>query len=385
MLIMKRILCVGLLALLAAGASWAQFYDGLGAAERRDLAEAYYLVGQRYAQQGEPAKGREFEGMAFHIDPGLDPAALEVAGPETGPARPEYGAAPKRESPEVSEAMVALLRSRFLRLVSAFLTEDLPTLLSMMDGSLWFSRFDRELGQEAIAADLSNFFARADLSGGLAPSAVFDLASLEVLQVKGAPGWGPSYAVRIRARADFSEEVAFWEQEQQYLYHPRDRQWLLFAVGSGMPPASWNPQAPVAAPTMSAAAAVGDLRAIREAFLASLGHFLARQTGEASNYFTREILIVRLNATLTREEMAATFEGYFEGGDFSGVSAEEVVDTGSISVEPSERFAGERPGPLYRLSVRTRLDLSESIPFWTRFQEYYFSAEEGGWRIFAIF
>jgi hypothetical protein len=374
---MKRILWTGLLVLLAAGASWAQFYEGLGDAERRDLAEAYWLVGQRYAEQGEPAKGRDFEGLAFHIDPGLDPAAISA---ETGPAA-AVEVAPPREAPE---AVAALLKSRFLRLVSAFLTEDLPTLLSLMDGSLWFTRFDRELTQEAIAADLASFFARADLSGGLAPSAVFDLASLEVVPV-GAPGWGPCYAVRIRARADFSEEVAFWEQEQQYLYHPRDGHWLLFAVGSGLPPASWTPGAPVAAAAPAPAAAADDLKAVREAFLASLGHFLARRTGEASGYFAREILIVRLNATLTREEMAATFEGYFEGRDFSGVSAEQVVDTGSISVEPSERFAGERPGPLYRLNVRARLDLSETIPFWTRFQEYYFSAEEGDWRIFAIF
>ena len=48
-------------------------------------------------------------------------------------------------------------------------------------------------------------------------------------------------------------------------------------------------------------------------------------------------------------------------------------------------IAGERSGPLYRLSVRTRMDLSEKIPFWTRFQEYYFSSDEGSWKIFAIF
>jgi hypothetical protein len=192
--------------------------------------------------------------------------------------------------------------------------------------------------------------------------------------------------VRITARADFSEEMAFWEREQQYLYHPRDGRWLLFAVGSGIPPASWRPQSPEAVPPAAAPEALmNDLKAIREAFLASLEHFLAKQTREASLYFTREILILRLNATLTREEMATTFEGYFEGSDFSGVSADDVVDTGSISVEPSERFVDRRSGPEYRLSVRTRLDLSDKIPFWTRFQEYYFSPEEGDWKIFAIF
>ncbi len=380
---MGRMLRVALLMLSAAAAVWAQFYERLGPAERRELAEDYYLVGRQYALQGERAKAREFEGLAFHLDPGLEPAAIagEDASPGTAAARPQSGAAPGQETPE---AMEALLQSRFLRLVSAFLAEDAQTLLSMMDGSLWFSAFTAELAQEAIAGDLAGFFARTDLSGGLPPSAVFDLDSLQVRPAAGAPEWGPCYAVLVNARADFSESMAFWEKQQQYLFHPREGQWLLFAVGSPLPPSAWNPQSPPA-PAPPAADPGNQLKSIREAFLASLRHFLARRPAEASRYFAREILVLRLNATLTREEMAATFEGYFEAGDFGGVSAEQVVDTGTISVEPSERFADRRSGSEYRLSVRTRLDLSDRIPFWTRFQEYYFSREEGDWRIFAIF
>ena len=380
---MKSMLWVGLLVVMAAGAAWAQFYDRLGAEERRNLAEAYYLVGRQYAEQGERAKGSDFEGMAYNIYPGLDPAAIASQAEPSAPQLILAGKAVAREDPE---AVAVLLQSRFLRLVSAFLTEDTPTLLAMMDGSVWFTRFAGELEREAIRDDLEAFFTRVDLSGGLPPSVVYDLESLEVNAIEAAaPSWGSTYAVRIRARADFSGEVAFWEQEQQYLFHRRDGQWLLFAVGSGLPPGSWAPR-PAASPVAAAAAGhVDELKAIREAFLASLEHFLAKQTDEASRYFSREILILRLNATLTREEMAATFEGYFEGSDFSGVAAGDVVDTGSISVEPSERFAVQQPGPVYLLSVRTRLDLSDKIPFWTRFQEYYFSPEEGDWRIFAIF
>ncbi len=380
---MKHMLWVGLLMVMAAGAAWAQFYDRLGAEERRNLAEAYYLVGRQYAEQGERAKGSDFEGMAYNIYPGLDPAAIASQAEPSAPQLILAGKAVAREDPE---AVAVLLQSRFLRLVSAFLTEDTPTLLAMMDGSVWFTRFAGELEREAIRDDLEAFFTRVDLSGGLPPSVVYDLESLEVNAIEAAaPSWGSTYAVRIRARADFAGEVAFWEQEQQYLFHRRDGQWLLFAVGSGLPPGSWAPR-PAASPVAAAAAGhVDELKAIREAFLASLEHFLAKQTDEASRYFSREILILRLNATLTREEMAATFEGYFEGSDFSGVTAGDVVDTGSISVEPSQRFAVQQPGPVYLLSVRTRLDLSDKIPFWTRFQEYYFSPEEGDWRIFAIF
>jgi hypothetical protein len=37
------------------------------------------------------------------------------------------------------------------------------------------------------------------------------------------------------------------------------------------------------------------------------------------------------------------------------------------------------------LTVQTRLDLADRIPFWTKFQEYYFALVDGAWRIYAIF
>jgi hypothetical protein len=383
---MKRTLWLPLLALLAAGSARAQPPAAPHTARSSELAEACWLVGRQYALQGEQAKAREFTALAFRLDPRLEPASLAAeAGGQPSGGQP--GGAP---APEAPEATAALLQSRFLRLLSAFLSEDTPAVLSLLDGSLWLSRFGGELSRQAIAAELRGFFARADLSGGLAPSAVFAMDGLEVSPLAGPPAWGPCYAVVLSARADFSEALAFWEKRQQYLFHLRDGKWLLFAVGSA--PADWSPKAPPAeeagasAQTAASAASLtgpgSERRSIREAFLASLGRFLQRQPVEASRYFAREILVLRLNATLTREEMAATFEGYFEGADFGGLTAEQVVDAASISVEPSERFGREGE---HRLSVRTRLDLSERIPFWTRFQEYYFSREEGDWRIFAIF
>jgi hypothetical protein len=385
---MKRVLLVALAVLLAAGAAWAQFYEKLGADERKSLAEAYYLVGRQYAEQGKKAKGGEFQQMAYNIYPQLNPADISQKAEPSAAQLILAGKAVRAEAGEEEAAAVELLlKSRFLRLVSAFLGEDAPTLLSMMDGSVWFTKQGTELTQEAIRADLESFFAKVDLSGGLAPSSIFDLDSLEVSPVQGAAAsWGPTYALRIKARADFSDQLAFWETKQQYLFHPRDGEWLLFAVGSGLPPASWQP-APPPAPVAAAPApdVVDQVKAVRAAFLAALQDFLAKKTAQAADYFERQILILRLNTSLTRQEMATTFEGYFEGSDFSGVTPGDVVDLNSIAVEPSQRFAAEHSGPLYRLSVKTRMDLSDKIPFWTRFQEYYFSSEEGGWRIFAIF
>jgi len=378
---MKRTFWLVMVILLAAGSVWAQFYERLSEPERRNLAEAYYLVGRQYAAGGQKEKAHDFEQMAYNIWPSLDPGSIKTESATAAAALILKGAAPP------AEAVEPLLRSHFLRLASAFLTEDTEAMLELMDGSVYFTKLDQEQDQQAIRSNLESFFARTDLSGGLPPSQVFDLDSLEVAKVPdAAPAWGEVYAVRIQARKDFSDQVAFWEQSQQYLFHRVQGRWLLFSVGSGLPPSSWEPQAAPAAVSLPSAseAAADPVPQIRNAFLTALNYFLAKEPDQASQYFTREIQIIRLNSSLSREEMAKTFEGYFEGSDFSGVTADSVVDTNSIAIEPSERFAGQG-GPVYLLSVKTKLDLSDRIPFWTRFQEYYFNAAEGDWKIFAIF
>jgi hypothetical protein len=380
---MKRTLLLVVVILLVAGSVWAQFYERLSASERRSLAEAYYLAGRQYAEQGQKDKGRDFEQMAYNIWPSLDPASIQPESEPGGTALVLKG----REAP--AEDVEPLLRSLFLRLAASFLTEDVDGMLELMDGSVYFSRLGRELGQDTMRAELKRFFARTDLTGGLAPSQVYDLATLEVVRVPDAPpAWGEVYAVRLQARMDFSGQVAFWEQRQQYLFHRMERRWLLFGVGSELPPSTWRPTTAPEAQARATAAetpATGLTREIRDAFLTSLNYFLAKEPDRAVQYFTGEILILRMNTSLTRQEMATTFEGYFEGSDFSGVTADSVVDTKSIAIEPSDRFETSISGPVYLLSVKTELDLSDRIPFWTRFQEYYFNSAEGDWKIFAIF
>jgi hypothetical protein len=380
---MKRTFWLVVIILLAAGSVWAQFYERLSDPERRNLAEAYYLVGRRYAEQGQKEKARDFEQMAYNIWPSLDPASIQAE------SEPAAAALILKGEALPAEAVEPLLRSHFLRLASAFLTEDPEAMLELMDGSVYFTRLGEQLSQPAIRSDLESFFARTDLSGGLPPSQVYDLNSLEVAKVPEAPqAWGEVYAVRIQARKDFSDQVAFWEQSQQYLFHRVQGRWLIFSVGSGLPPSSWEPEAPRAAvgrPSAAEAPPADPVPQIRDAFLTALNYFLAKEPDQASQYFTREIQILRLNTSLSREEMASTFEGYFEGSDFRGVTADGVLDTNSIAIEPSDRFTGRIAGRVYLLSVKTKLDLSDRIPFWTRFQEYYFNAAEGAWKIFAIF
>jgi hypothetical protein len=381
---MKKLLPLLVLLVFAATGLWAQFYTTLPRDERRTLAEAYYLAGQQYEQKGENQKARDFKDMAFNIDPGLDPSNIQLQDLPNAAALILDGKARLAAIPRTrAEANRELIKSKFLRWISALLSEDTAGMLELMEGSVYLTDLGSELTQDEIEPQLNAFFDSADLSG-LAPSEVYDLGSLTVAPVTGP--WGETYALQVRAKMDFSDDVVFWTEQQKYLMHQSRGRWLLFAIGQKLPPASWKPEpAPQTARPAPAALMEGPYNEIEGALLSCLNAFLDKEVDEAARYFADEVQIIRLNTTLTREEIAQTFMGYFEGSDFSGVSGSDVVDADSIFVSPSDRFPNQSRGEEYLLTVKTRLDLSDTIPFWTRFQDYYFAEEAGDWQIFAIF
>ncbi len=379
---MKKLFPLLVLLVFVATGLWAQFYTTLPRDVRKSLAEAYYLVGRQYEQKGDTQKARDFQDMAYNIDPGLDPANVQFQDLPSAVALILEGKAKLAAIPRTrEEATQELLKSKFLRLVSAFLSKDTAGMLELMDGSLYFGDLGVEMTQAQIEEQLSSFFAGTDLTG-LAPSAVYDLNSLSVAPVTSA--WGETYAIQIRAKMDFSKQVAFWSTQQKYLMHQSAGRWLLFSVGQKLPPSNWRPKP---APRVTAAPGLesGPQPEIKAALLACLDAFMDKDVDTASRYFANEVTIIRLNTTLTRREIAETFQGYFDDADFSAVSGEDIVDPKSIFVSPSDRFPDQSRGEEYLLTVKTRLDLSDTIPFWTRFQDYYFAEERGAWRIFAIF
>ena len=320
--------------------------------------------------------------MAYNIDPGIDPANIQLQDLPSAAALILEGKAKLAAMPRTrEEATQELMKSKFLRWVSALLSEDTAAMLDLMEGSVYFGDLDTELTRSQIQSELDNFFAAADLSG-FVPSEVYDLGSLSVSPVSGP--WGETYAIQVRAKMDFSGQVVFWTQAQKYLMHQSKGTWRMFAIGQKLPPASWRPKAAVSRPMSEELEAV-PREEIEQALLACLDAFLDKNIDSAAGYFADEVRIIRLNTNLTREEISETFMGYFEGSDFSGVSGTDVVDKESIFVSSSDRFPSQSPGEEYLLTVKTRLDLSDTIPFWTRFQDYYFAEQMGAWKIFAIF
>jgi len=41
-------------------------------------------------------------------------------------------------------------------------------------------------------------------------------------------------------------------------------------------------------------------------------------------------------------------------------------------------------GPVYVLNVKSKMDLSASIPYWSTYQKYYLVQEDDAWKVFAI-
>ena len=333
-------------------------------------------------------KGGGFLEMAFHIDPALKPENIKLQDLSSAASLILKREALVLRSPAERRAgNQKLIRSRFLRFISAFLAKDTDSMLSMLDGSVYLTPLKREIPQAEMALMLEQFFASVSLSG-LVLSQVYDFNSLKITETTSTPvSWGETYSIDIKTLIDFSEAIAFWEKNQRFLIHLSDGRWLIFAVGSGLPPASWTPQAAPAAgrKPLPVIALTGAGQEIKQAFLACFNSFLVKDIPRAAGFFCEEIQILRLNASLSRNEIAATFEGYAENRDFSQVRSEDVLAPESIFVEETEKFAGLKPSPAYLLNVKTNLDLSEMIPFWTRFQEYYFTLEDGEWKIFAIF
>jgi len=278
---MKKLLPLLTLLVFVAAGLWAQFYTTLPRDVRKNLAEAYYLVGRQYEQKGDTQKARDFQDMAYNIDPGLDPANIQI---------------------------------QDLRSAAALILE----------------------GKAKLAAVPRT-------RDGLAPSEVYDLNSLGVTPV--TTPWGETYAIQIRAKMDFSKQVAFWSTQQKYLMHQSAGRWLLFSVGQKLPPANWRPKpAPRFTPQAASGLESGPQPEIKAALLACLDAFMDKDVDSASRYFANEVTIIRLNTTLSRREIAETFQGYFDDADFSSVSGEDIVDPKSIFVSPSDRFPDQSRG-----------------------------------------
>jgi hypothetical protein len=366
------------------GSVWAQFYQSYNETERKGLAEAYYLAGAQYLKVGKTQLGKDYEALAFKIFPPLSPSSI------TEPVQPsaeellQAGLAGRITAPQTAAPEI-MPRSFFLRYIGALLDRDPAEVASFFDGSVYVEARGGEQNRDQIEEAYTNLFTNLP-PVGVKPEQMYDLGSLTIVagtsSMKAA--WGETAILRVAAVADYSAELDFWDMQQQLFVRKLDSGWHIFAIGQNPPPLDFKPAAlPAVAPIAPEVTPPPD-QEIKDAFMSCVAAFLQKDVEGTLSHIDKELKILRVRQTVSGDELATTFQGYFDASDFGNAQVSDVIDESSMFVEPTQEFAGEVAGPVYTLNVKARLDMSDVIPFWTTYQRYYF-VNDGGWKIFAVF
>lgn len=381
-----RFILAVVLCCTAATLGWSQFYRDYDDATRKSLAEATWLAGKQYQAVGKAEKGAEYMALAFHIWPGLDTSAIADAALPSAAELLAQGGAPLLAAPADEQAAARTLSSFFLRFVAALLDEDAPGAAAFLDGSVYLLATGSEVARPDAERQLAALFEGVTLAG-LGPSDVYDLETLVTAKAPAAisAAWGDTWILSVTARADFSAYLPFWEKRQQFYVRATPTGRFIAAIGQGAPPAAWRPASPPPAPAAAAAAGLSETKqAVRDAWEGCLEAFLSKNADAAATFLDDTVQLLRLRQSVTREELKASFLGTFEDADFGGITLGELVDPETVFVERSADFEADAGGPVYLLTAKARLDLWDTIPFWTTWQGYYFRSSGGAWRIFAI-
>jgi len=381
-----RFILAAVLLCATAMLGWSQYYQDYDDATRKSLAEATWLAGRQYQAVGKTAKGAEFVAMAFNIWPDLDTSSIsEIALPSAAELLAQGGtrliAAPADE-----QSAARTLSSFFLRFVAALLDEDAPAAAGFLDGSVYLVKLGTEISRTDAQDQLADLFAGVSLEG-LGPSDVYNLDTLVTSRAPASmsAAWGDTWILRVTAQADFSTYLPFWEKQQQFYVRADAAERFIAAIGQGAPPAAWQPAqpAPVAAPVLKASDGE-NAQAVRSAWEGCLEAFLAKNADAAVTFVDDEVRLLRMQQTVTRDELKASFLGSFESTDFGGLALADLVDPDTVFVQRTSDYESEVGGPVYLLGAKARMDLSDTIPFWTTWQAYYFHPVDGAWKVFAI-
>lgn len=363
---MKRIVFISILFCLLSSFAWAQFYEQLSQEERKELAEAYYMVGEQYKKVGKTEKGNDFIAMAFRIYPKLKTEAIE---PGKTPARakptvvgewqPTYSPVPAGTT---AKNAIMYQFSRFLR---GFFTEDKETMLEIIDSRLFIPGIEQGLPKAEIDARLQYFFLNEEVST-VPPSRIVDLQSLSFDPVERAV-WKAEISTAQQPKIHLKNYVPTKNGKLTFFFRVVGDQWLIFAVSS-LPDGVERIVSPE--------------ETIRDTFVACIQSFIDGNAEKASSYFTDPFLNIPFGKEVGRDELLETFKGYFEEYDFSGLMKQRV----RFDIAESKQVT-HPGGKAYKVLLEFVSDDVKEFPFWDSFSGYYvvFDERENAWKIFAIF
>ena len=373
-----------LLLFAASGLLWAQFWKDYSDADRKMAGESYWLAGKQYQAVGKTEKGSEYMTIAKSIYPELDPDAIVDL---SMPSAAELLARGRTTSigGGAGATPSGSLNSFFLRFVSSLVSRDAASAAGFLDGSIYLTKIPAEVTRADAESELAGFFKEAPLSG-VVPSSVYDLETAVIAPASPAMqrAWGETYTYTVMAKADYSDQVSFWDMKQHFYIHRVGTEWYILAEGPTPPPLTWSPQKAMSVETQPPAAATDAAarKAVSDAFQACMGALLQKDADGALSHMSDSIRFMRLRQSVSRDELKTTLMGSLENADLPGLA--EAVDLDSIFVQPAESPVEGVTGSVFELNVRSSANLSSSIPYWSPFQKYYFVEEGTNWMIFAI-
>jgi hypothetical protein len=221
--------------------------DQLYTQRQFDLADAYYLAGQKFIDLGQKERGDEFKAKAKHLFPSYVPGTTPVF---TAPAVPDTTTpvvAPVATAPTGGLPTVEVVREQNLqgekiarlswnKLLRGFLTGNAETVALVLSDTLTLPRegTPEVIPTAGIATKIDSFFAQQAEDGVLAelasPADLYDLASVMVSEGT-QPG---SVVLSVRAQSSAPEGLTtlftFWKPTQHFYYERSGDTWKLSAI-----------------------------------------------------------------------------------------------------------------------------------------------------------
>lgn len=363
---MKKYAFVIVLICIVSAAAWSQFYRGLSYQERKELAEAYYLVGEQYKDVGKTEKGDDFIAMAYRIFPDLKSGEIEAQELPTkkkteiiGTWQPRFNPVPAGVT---AENAVKYQFSKFLR---GFFTEDKETMLETVDRRLYLPGIESGIPQAELDARIQYLFLQEEIST-LPPSQIADLRSIRIEPVDRRI-WKASIEPAEGTEPYYRSYIPYNVDRLTFFFRVVGADWLIFAFQE-LPP--------------DVGMIISPEESIKDTMVACVQAFANQKPGAASRYFTDPFLNIPFGKEVSREELVETFQGYFEDYDFGSIGTRRIDFTISESTQITHPG-----GKAYKVRMDFDTNIGETFPFWENLSGYYlvFDDREDAWRIFAIF
>ena len=363
---MKKLLLTAVLLIIVPVLLFSQFYEKYDMSFRKELAEAYYLVGQQYESIGKKDKGSDFKEMAFLIYPELKPEAIlqdkkiiRRAPKVTGTWKPRYSPLPPGVTAENA------VKYQFTRFLRFFFTEDTSGMLAITDTIVYGPAFEDGISRKALGEILSDLFSRYPIEA-YPPSQILELQSITVEQVS-REIWKTSVRMPSDPAVSTAALLNINSDTLTFYFRQAGDKWKLFSYEE-LPrelEKILNPEPD-----------------LKKTIISSVRDFVDEDLAGLISWFTEPFTDIPNGKNLNTEDLLLLFGDYFRKYDFAMLNDIRVEMQMEETVEVKQM-----EGRTYKVYFTFLMDDEDFLPFWGSYRGCYLVFDEDMeiWKIRAIF